>query len=70
MKRSPRLILDRLRPSSRKLVKDIIKGHKTQVLDRAFQDGVRQQLTAFGWKPDEVKQAIKEIGEIAKESLI
>lgn len=62
-------IIQRLRPSSRRLVRDIVSMCHKSCSTPEFQNTFRKELTGYGWKPEEITQALKEIDDIAVENL-
>lgn len=61
-----KIIQNRLRPSSMRLVRDIVGQHTAECRTTEFQSTLKEQLTAYGWRPEEIEQAQVEIAEIAK----
>lgn len=70
MKTGTRIIDDRLSPTSRRLVRDIVRGNRDAVQTDEFQIGVREQLAGYGWEAGEISQAMTELNEIANENLV
>lgn len=62
-------ILERLRPASRRLVRDHLLKHRHHAQDKVFQNAARQSLKGFKWKDKAIDSAMAEIQRIIKEPL-
>lgn len=62
-------ILERLRPASRRLVRDHLLKHRHHFHDKDFQNNVRHSLKGYKWKDKAIDSAMTEIQSIIKEPL-
>jgi uncharacterized protein Smg (DUF494 family) len=65
MSHNPQTILGKLNPSSRQLLYNLFDLYPRECKTSEFQDSLQEQLTGYGWRQEDIKQAISELQEIA-----
>lgn len=59
-----------LKPASRDLVSAFVNLNREGCQTHAFRNALRKELAGYGWEPEEIAQALQEIGDIARENLL
>lgn len=65
-----KIIEDRLSPTSRRLMRDIVGEHPAECRTAEFESALREELTGYNWTPEAIEQALKEIGDVARRTMI